>query len=109
MSRFANSARGDGHRATAVQVCALCLGLGADLGCERRAPGPHECHDFARRALGIPEQMQHLPPRFKAVVDDLTLQCLTTPFDRELLGCVDAGRGGRQCLAEYKRRMQLSE
>ena len=76
------------------------------FGCERKAPGPNECHDFARQALGIPDDVNRLPPRARAAVDELTLDCITTPYDRKLLRCVEEGRGGRRCLSEFKRRVK---
>ena len=87
-------------------VAAAALWL---LGCERKAPGPQECHDFALQALGIPEGVKRLPPHFKAAVDELTVRCITTPYDRQLLRCVEEGRGSRRCLSEFGRRAQLQQ
>ena len=87
------------------------LGLGLALlstpACHRKAPGPEACHRFALKVHGIPEDATLLPPRVKAVVDEVTVKCLTTPFDRELIRCVDEGRGAERCLSEYQQRLQL--
>ncbi len=45
-------------------------------------------------------------PRVKAAVDDLTAKCLTTPFDRQLLACVDRGGDAQRCLAAFSARRQ---
>jgi hypothetical protein len=72
-------------------------------GCERKAPGPRECRSFALQALGLPEGVR-LPPRVQAAADELTVRCIVTPYDRELLRCVDEGSDARRCLSEYKLR-----
>ena len=88
-------------------------GLGAALlampACQRKAPGPQECRRFALQVHGIAEDAPALPPPVKAVVDEVTVKCLTTPFDRELLRCVDEGRGPKRCVSEYSRRMRARE
>jgi len=76
------------------------------LACQRKAPGPQECHRFALQALGIPEAAQELSPRVYAAADALTRECVTTPFDRALLRCVDQGEDPRRCLAQYQLRTQ---
>jgi hypothetical protein len=109
VSTLIDSVGGDWQLPPAVRLCALSLALGAGLSCERRAPGPDECQAFARQALGIPAQVQQLPPRYQSAVNELTVRCITTPFDRELLGCVDAGRSAQRCLLEYERRREASD
>ena len=85
----------------------VAVALLAGLACQRKAPGPQECHRFALQVHGIDEDAVALPPPVKAVIDDVTVKCLTTPFDRELLRCVDEGRGTQRCVAEYNRRVHL--
>jgi hypothetical protein len=85
----------------------VAVALLAVPACQRKAPGPQECRRFALEVHGINEDAVALPPPVKAVIDDVTVKCLTTPFDRELLRCVDEGRGTKRCVSEYNRRVQL--
>jgi len=85
----------------------LVLALLALAACQRKAPGPQECRRFALKVHGIDETAMALPPPLKAAIDEVTVKCLTTPFDRELIRCVDEGRGTRRCVAEYNGRVQL--
>ena len=87
-------------RLALVGLVAINLG-----GCRREAPGPYECHDFARDALGVPEGVERLPPRAQLAVEELTRDCITTPYDRKLLRCVEERRSPRRCLVEFKRRL----
>jgi hypothetical protein len=89
-------------RRRALHATALLL-LAAS--CARKAPGPSECHAFSLRAAGVSRSEQlRLEPRVGAVVQDLTVRCLTTPFDRELLACVERGSELRACFLEFQAR-----
>jgi hypothetical protein len=79
------------------------------VACQRKAPGPQECRRFALVALGIAPNAERVSPQVFAAVDELTRRCITTPFDRALLRCVDQGRQPRLCLAEYQRRVAPNE
>lgn len=79
--------------------------LVSSLGCERKAPGPQECLQFAYRAYGISDpSLLELRPGIADKIDDLIQRCLTTPFDRELIACVDANLPMRACLIEFQAR-----
>lgn len=82
----------------------ICLLTALDLSCQRKAPGPDECVAFAYHALGVvtPAQLRH--PELRTRIDDLTTRCLTTPFDRELLQCVEATGRTRACTVEFEAR-----
>ncbi len=82
--------------------------LGSLSACEREAPGPEECVQFAYRVTGVTHPDQLAIPGVRERVDDLTRRCLTTPFDRELLRCIEVTGRVRACeLAfEYRRRME---
>ncbi len=56
------------------------------LSCQRRAPGPAECVDFAWQAFGLRVDSV-VSPRVRAEVDALTTTCLTEPYDYEMLEC----------------------
>jgi hypothetical protein len=89
---------------TARQLLQLGL-LVSVCGCAREAPGPRECHEFSLRSAGVSSsEQQRLDPRVGAVVHDLTVRCLTTPFDRKLLACVDRGGELRACFLEFQAR-----
>ena len=74
------------------------------LGCERKAPGPEECARFATTVV-----LQHAPGgimtlEMQAQIEEETRNCLTRPYDRELLNCVLATSRGRACLELFRRR-----
>jgi hypothetical protein len=73
--------------------------------CRRQAPGPAECHAFALRAAGIrSEAIAEADPRLRQVVEEMTVRCLTTPFDRELLACARDPSVLRPCFAAFQAR-----
>jgi hypothetical protein len=88
----------------AVFVAAL-----STLACRRKAPGPAECREFALELAGRTGPRE-LPPgtRLKSEVDELTRECLVTPYDHELLRCVAESGRLRACRAafEVRRRRQ---
>jgi hypothetical protein len=85
-------------------ISALALAL-LTCSCTREAPGPRECHEFALRSAGVSAPAkQRLDPRVAAVVDDLTVRCLTTPFDRALLACVERSGKLRDCFVDFQAR-----
>ncbi len=69
--------------------------------CHRKAPGPEECREFAYQAAGVRTQTDLLVPGALKRVDELTTECLLTPFDRELLTCVEQGLSTRLCLRDF--------
>jgi hypothetical protein len=83
---------------------ALCLLLLTLLGCERKAPGPDECQRFAETAVGMARDDQRVTLRIQAEIDEETQTCLTRPYDRALIACVESTRRARPCLELYKRR-----
>ncbi len=99
---------------SAVTVVAVLAGIGALSGCARRAPGPDECHDFATRLVqgrprivgsrrGIPIVITD-PNVPEDDVLEATTECLTTPYDRELLACVDKGAPATLCFRAFAQR-----
>ena len=90
-----------------TQPCTLALAalLGVSLlGCERRAPGPEECAQFAQAAAGVSRDSPFLTPELLAKIDAATRECLTEPYDRALLNCVLVTRQTRVCLDDFRRR-----
>jgi hypothetical protein len=72
--------------------------------CARKAPGPHECEAAGARALGITHREQLQDPRARQLLDQFVVECLTTPFDRQLLRCIEETGRAQVCLLEFKRR-----
>jgi hypothetical protein len=85
----------------------LALAVGLLLlasACHRKAPGPDECRDFAYRVVGIRTEIDAQVPGAIERADELTTECLLTPFDRELLACVEQGAGVRLCMHQFAAR-----
>ena len=81
--------------------------LGALLvagGCQRKAPGPLECREFALHAYGLRSEEDIRREETLDQVDDLTTECLVTPYDRELLACVEQGGATGRCLGQFSAR-----
>lgn len=76
--------------------------LGAStLSCQRKAPGPEECARFAEAVVGVD---RYITPVMAAQIETQTRECLTRPYDRELLNCVILTRHARACLAAFRAR-----
>lgn len=90
-------------------LAALCVvGLPS---CQRKLPGPEECHALAERWLAVASSGRSRHPttqREVVLVDDtvfqLTTECLTRPYDREMVACVTSGGAPRACLASFEAR-----
>lgn len=82
----------------------LLLAMIVAAGCHRKAPGPEECVAFAMREVGVETQEQLDYPGVRDRVDELTTECLLTPYDRELIACVERGQPQRYCLREFELR-----
>jgi hypothetical protein len=90
-------------RAWATALLGLAL-----VACQRKAPGPEECQRFALQVMGVASTETRIPPSVKHAVDELTVTCLTRPFNRALLRCVEEGVAVRACMATYAPRSELS-
>ena len=75
------------------------------LGCQRQAPGPEECQRFAELAVRFSSDSALITPELRAEIDEQTRQCLTKPYDRELLACVEATHQTLACAASFRRRL----
>ena len=82
-------------------VIGLAL-LGASLSsCRRKAPGPEECARFAEAVVGA---HRYITPVMDAQIETQTQECLTRPYDRELLNCVLLTGQARACLLSFRAR-----
>ncbi len=77
--------------------------------CTRKAPGPAECRQLATRMVGVREARQLEDPRVRSAVDQITVDCLTTPFDRQLLACVESGADARACVLAFRQRRAAAQ
>jgi hypothetical protein len=72
---------------------------GSLLSCQRKAPGPEECAAFAEAVVG---GGRYISPVIDAQIERQTQECLTRPYDRELLRCVLLTHQARVCLASFR-------
>jgi len=75
------------------------------LSCQRRAPGPEECARFAEAVVGAG---RYITPVIAAQIETQTRECLTRPYDRELLECVLLTRQASACLAAFRARNSIA-
>ena len=85
------------------------IGLFTLLGCQRKAPGPEECQTFALAALGASRIQDLALVGAGEKYQELVRQCLTTPFDRKLVQCVQLSGRTRSCLQSFERRRHGGE
>lgn len=96
MSGRASRARASGRHVVLTLVALVFVSA-----CRRKAPGPEECRAFAYRAVGVRSEAELQIPAVLKRVDDFTTECLVTPFDRELLACVEQGLATRLCVRDF--------
>jgi len=80
------------------------------VSCARRAPGPEECHALAVQWVG--RERSVVARRFGGIelepadarILERTNECLTTPYDRELVACIGSGASSRTCLSAFEAR-----
>ena len=97
-------ARGSSERAPGARRLTLALGLSGVMllsGCARKAPGPDECLALSYRTFGVQTQADLTIPSVQANVDELTTECLLTPFDRELLACAEQTGALESCARAF--------
>ena len=88
---------------TGPLVCWLLFG---SFACERQAPGPSECVRVAERWMSTTRTEAMSDARMAEPFSSLVRECLTGPFDRELVSCLDEDRGKTRCRAEFRRRTE---
>ncbi len=92
-----------GQKALVVGLALLATSL-ALPSCQRKAPGPAECLQFAYRVHGVTHGKDVRLARVRAEVDELTRECLVTPYDREYLRCILESGRVRLCQAAFAAR-----
>jgi hypothetical protein len=94
------------RRKPLVVALAMLVALVALSGCERKAPGPAECLAFAYHIHGVTNGQDVRLARVRADVDELTRECLVTPYDREYLRCILESGRVRWCQAAFALRQK---
>jgi hypothetical protein len=97
-------------KSTLLTFCMVPLAIA----CQRKAPGPEECHELAVRWVGSVRGGPGVGLRGRrarvAANDDAVLErttaCLTTPYDRVLLECVRASGAIVQCYEAFEARRE---
>ena len=96
-------------RLLASSLLVALLGL---TGCARKLPGPGECRAFALAAHGIePGTPAERVARLRAGVraEEMTRQCLTTPWDYKLLSCLQTTGNTPFCLGRFEQRRAAAQ
>jgi hypothetical protein len=94
------------HLTSGTLVFALILAMGTIVGCQRRAPGPWECE---QHALRVAKSVGLDAPQAKQSYQSEISRCLTKPYDRELVRCVEERGPSRRCYQEFERRVSDPE
>jgi len=72
-----------------LRFVSLLVGLLAvPAACQRKAPGPASCRSAAMRMLGVDESAVASLPQLEDALNALTIECLTTPYDRAFVNCM---------------------
>jgi len=86
-------------------VGVVLLMLFAVAGCRRRAPGPEECRRLALGLHGLRSERDLARfPHARHDADEITRECLVTPYDREMLRCLEEGGRFRSCRTRLAQR-----
>lgn len=96
--------RDRGQVATRRSLALSALALALLAACERKAPGPFECQQMGARALGITDSRALADPKVKEALDTFTYECLTAPFDRIVMRCLEETGNTHVCLLDLARR-----
>lgn len=89
-----------------ARVAGLVLGVVGCLACERKAPGPEECLQFADAWMRTEGAERGSRLAAEDAFDQLVVRCLTEPYDRELVSCVVSGAPRERCRIDYARRLE---
>ena len=88
---------------------ALLVVLALVAGCQRKAPGPDECVALAYRLFGVQRERDLADPSVRARVDEQIQECLVTPYDYELVRCLEQGVRARVCQYAFLERRTRGE
>jgi hypothetical protein len=74
------------------------------VSCRGKLPTAGECETLALRSLGVKSSADLEDPRVLRAVQKVTTECITTPYDREFLRCVEEMRELSACALQFKAR-----
>ncbi len=74
------------------------------LACDSELLGPTECERVALALVRVRSRAQLGNEKVRDLVERLTGECLTTPYDRRFRDCVMSGAPYEICLADLYRR-----
>jgi hypothetical protein len=92
---------------TRARALVAAVALAVAPGCQRKAPGPLECERAALFLTGVPDPRLLRDPEIKDMVDQRTVECLTTPYDRALLDCFEQTGAAKACYLEFQMRHHI--
>lgn len=92
----------------AIASCLPFLLLWSVSSCARKLPGPDECRAFALASVGVkpgtPATALEAVPPLAEKAEEITRQCLTTPYDYELMNCLAQGGARQLCARAFSAR-----
>lgn len=87
-----------------LQVCAASFVWLSLSGCERKAPSIEQCQQMAARLLGVTDRRMLRSPEIRAKFEQVAFECLTTPYDRDLVRCLASSADKQMCVIEFRQR-----
>ena len=88
-----------------ARAAGLLFAFLGSMGCERKAPGPEECLQFADVWMRAERAGRQPRLAVEDAFDELVRRCLTEPYDRELVSCVVRGSPRDRCRVDFARRL----
>lgn len=90
-----------------ARVLSAAVALAVATACQRKAPGPLECERAALILTGVSDRRMLRNPEIKDIVDERTVECLTTPYDRALLDCFEQTGVTKACVLAFQGRHHM--
>lgn len=85
-------------------VVLLALGAWGSVGCRGKLPTGGECETLALAAVRVRTPRDLDDARILRAVQKITLECITTPYDREMVECVRRTSDYQGCAVRFKAR-----
>ncbi len=85
-----------------VALVVALLALVAGVGCRGNLPTGADCETLALAAVRVRTPRDLEDARVLRAVQKITLECVTTPYDREMVECVRRRSDYPSCAVEFK-------